>query len=328
MIRIFLGNQLLVLFLLPLVIGGYIMLNSGMLSSETIFFEISQEVDLGLWGSFTLGNPNKSGFNWLQFIPGVFVFLNALLLNFLFNINTFYDKNTYVVSLLYTVLMSFYHSFYQIDGVLIAHSFLILSLFQLFELENNLDGRKIAFNAGFLYGCAASFHPPLIFGFPMIWFMLTRIRPFVFRETFLSTIGFITPLIYGFMMILWNKNQINWNFIETSVNYTQKQFLFLISMALFAFSALLSLWGIRIKNAKSSIRFRKLTAIIFLLLFIGVGLGTVEILFLKQYEWFSFGMIALVLFLPFSFFYKATQMFATILFYTTFLFSIAKFFIK
>ena len=84
MIRIFLGNQLLVLFLLPLVIGGYIMLNSGMLSSETIFFEISQEVDLGLWGSFTLGNPSKSGFNWLQFIPGVFVFLNALLLNFLF----------------------------------------------------------------------------------------------------------------------------------------------------------------------------------------------------------------------------------------------------
>jgi hypothetical protein len=144
----------------------------------------------------------------------------------------------------------------------------------------------------------------------------------------LSTIGFITPLIYGFIIVLRNKNQINWNFIETSVNYTQKQFLFLISMALFAFSALLSLWGIRIKNAKSSIRFRKLTAIIFLLLFIGVGLGTVEILFLKQYEWFSFGMIALVLFLPFSFFYKATQMFATILFYTTFLFSIAKFFIK
>jgi hypothetical protein len=113
MIRIFLGNQLLVLFLLPLVIGGYIMLNSGMLSSETIFFEISQEVDLGLWGSFTLSNPNIGGVNWIQFVPVIFVLLNALLLNFLFNINTFYEKNTYVVSLLYTVLMSFYHSFYQ-----------------------------------------------------------------------------------------------------------------------------------------------------------------------------------------------------------------------
>ena len=328
MIKIFLGNKLLVLFLLPLVIGGYIMLNSGVLSSQTIFFEISKEVDLGLWGSFSLPNLTNKGFDWIQFMPGVLVLLNGLLLNFLFNINAFHDKNTYVISLLYTVLMSFYHSFYQVDGVLIAHTFLILSLFQLFELENNLDGRKIAFNAGFLYGCAASFHPPLIFGFPIIWLMLTRIRPFVFRETFLSTIGFITPLIYGFMLVLWNKNQINWNFIETSVNYTQKRLLFLISIGLFIFSALLSLWGIRIKNAKSSIRFRKLTAIIFLLLFIGIGLGTVEILFLKQYEWFSFGMIALALFLPFSFFQKSTQTFATILFYATFLFSIGKFFIK
>jgi hypothetical protein len=252
---------------------------------------------------------------------------NALLLNYLFNINTFYERNSYVVSLLYVVLMSFYHSFYQVDGVIVAHLFLILALFQLFELENNLDGRRISFNTGIFIGIAASFHPPLIFTFPLAWFMITRIRPFVFREMILTTIGFITPLLYGFIYVFWSKNQINWNFIETTINYSQEQLIFLISMGLFAVSALLSLWGIRIKNSKSSIRFRKITAILFLFLFIGIGLGTVEISFLKQYEWFSFGMIALVLFLPFSFFYKTTHVFATILFYTTFLFSIAKFFL-
>lgn len=323
MIRFFLGNQLVVLLFLPLVIAGYIILNSGLWNSETIFFEFSDFIDLGLWGRF-----REPDFYWMKFAPGVVVLINALLLNFLFNTNTFYEKNSYIVSLLYVVLMSFYHSFYQIDGVLIAHFLLILSLFQLFRLENNLDGRKIAFNAGFLSGLAASFHPPLIFTLPILWMMITRIRPFVFRETLLSTVGFVVPLIYGFIFVFWNENQINWNFIETTINYTQKQIIFLSSMVLFVISALLSLLGMRIKNAKSSIRFRKLTSIIFLFLFIGVGLGTVEILFLDQYEWFSFGMISLALFLPFSFFHKSTQVFATILFYATFLFSIAKFFIN
>lgn len=322
MIRFFLGNQLIVLLFLPLVIAGYVVLNSGLWNFNTAFFELSEFIDLGLWGRF-----QEPLFFWMKFIPGILVFSNALLLNYLFNTNAFYDKNSYIVSLLYVVLMSFYHSFYQIDGVLIAHLFLIFALFQLFKLENNLDGRKIAFNAGFLFGVAASFHPPLIFSLPVLWLMITRIRPFVFREILLSSIGFIIPLIYGFILVFWNENQINWNFIETSINYSQKQIIFLSSMILFVISALLSLIGMRIKNSKSSIRFRKLTSIIFLFLFIGVGLGTVEIFFLKQYEWFSFGMISLALFLPFSFFHKSTQVFATILFYATFLFSVAKFFI-
>lgn len=322
MIRFFLGNYIAVLLFLPLVIAGYVALNSGLWNFDTVFFEFSDYIDLGLWGSF-----REPDFFWMKFIPGVLVLGNALLLNFLFNTNTFYDRNSYIVSLLYIVLMSFYHSFYQFDGVLIGHLFLIFSLFQLFKLENNQDGRKIAFNSGFLFGVAASFHPPLIFSLPVLWLMITRIRPFVFRETLLATSGFVIPLIYGFIRVFWNENKINWNFIETSINYSQKQIIFFISMGLFVASALLSLIGLRIKNSKSSIRFRKLTSIIFLFLFIGVGLGTVEILFLKQYEWFSFGMIPLALFLPFSFFHKSTQVVATILFYATFLFSIAKFFI-
>ena len=317
MIRIFLGNQLLVLFLLPLVIAGYIACNM-----YSVFFEFSDFIDFGLWGTYH--QPDSF---WMKFTSGGIVFINALLLNFLFNTNTFYERNSYIVSLLYVVLMSFYHSFYQIDGVLIAHFSLILALFQLFRLENNLDGRKIAFNAGFLAGLAASFHPPLIFSLPIVWLMITRIRPFILREILLASAGFVVPLVYGFIAVFFKEHKINWNFIETSVNYRQQQIIFLVSIGLLASSAFLGVIGIRIRNAKSSIRFRKLTSIIYLLLLVGIGLGTVEILFLDQYEWFSFGIISLCLFLPFSFFNRSTQVFATILFYATFLFSVAKFFI-
>lgn len=323
MIRIFSGNYLTSLLLLPLIIAGYVFLNEGYVGVESIYFESSKAIDLGLWGRYA--EPTAM---WMKFVPGLFVLFNAVCLNFLFNINAFYDRNSYIVSLLYVVLMSFYHSFYQIDGVIISHTLLIFSFFQLFRLESNLDGRKIAFNAGLLFGLAGSLHPPIIFTLPVLWMMILRVRPFVFREMFLSLTGFLIPLLYGFIFVFWNENQINWNFIGTSINYSQKQIIFLSSMGLFTVSGLLSLIGIRMKNAKSSIRFRKLTSMIFVFTFIGVGLGTVEIIFLKQYEWFSFGMISLALFLPFSFFHKSTQVFATILFYVTFIFSIAKFFIK
>lgn len=319
MLRLFLGNQIIGLILLPFIIAGYVTLNS-----YTNYFDVplSFDMDLGLWGSHHFPN-----FFMVKYVAGIAVFGNALLLNYLFNINTFYERNSYVVSILYVVLMSYYHSFYQIDGVLIAHFLVIISLFQLFNLQNNEDGRRITFNTGFLVGLGASFHPPLIFTLPLIWLMITRIRPFVFRELLLSTLGFFIPLIYGYSYVFSQKSAINWNILETTTNYSQKQIIFLISMVLFSASALLSVIGTRMKNNKSSIRFKKLTAIIYLNLFGGIALGTVEIIKLGQYEWFSFAMIALSLFLPFSFFYKSTNLFATILFYIIFLFSFGKFFI-
>lgn len=322
MIRLFSGNNAIALVLLPFLIAGYILLNQGLFGFSGNFFELSNSIDLGLWGSM-----NSPTYLYLSIASGSLILINSLALNYLFNANVFYEKNTYIVSLLYVVLMSFYHSFYLLDGVIIAQSFLILTLFQLFRLENNADGRSTCFNGGFFFGIAASFHPSLIFVFPIMFLMILRIRPFVLREMGLALVGFLVPLIYGFSYSIWKEEQINWNFIETSVNYVQQQFIFLGSMALFILSGLLSLYGLSTRNSMSSIRFRKLTSIVFLFLLIGIGLGVIEIIFLKQYEWFSFSTISLALFLPFSFFYKSTKLFARMLFYVIFLFSIFKFFI-
>ncbi len=322
MIKLFSGDNIVALVILPFIIAGYYLLNYGVLNLQGGFFETSDFIDLGLWGGVKI-----SSYLWVRIASGAIILANALGLNYLFNANVFHERNSYIVSLLYVVLMSFYHSFYQLDGVIIAQSFLILILFQLFKLENNVDGRTIGFNAGFFFGIAASFHPSLIFVFPLLWFMILRIRPFVWREIILSVVGFIVPLIYGFSLIIWKEEQINWNFIETSVNYVQKQLIFLGSMALFVVAALLSLYGLSSRNMASSIRFRKLTSIVLIFLLIGIGLGVIEIVFLNQYEWFSFSTISLALFLPFSFFYKSTQLFARMLFYVIFLFSVFKFFI-
>jgi hypothetical protein len=317
MLRFFLGNQLLVVLLLPLFIGGYILLN---MYSDHV--EPTGVLNLGWWGSYATADHL-----WMRFLGGGVVFLNALLLNFLFNTNGFYERNTYIVSLVYVVLMSYFQAFYEFDGALIAHFLLIAALFQLFRLENNLDGRRLTFNIGFLAGLAAVFYPPFVCVLPVVWLMITRIRPFVFREIVLATTGFLVPLLYAFLNLFLQKQQINWNVLSTAGNYQEKHLVFLVSTGVFGLLALLSVIGIRLKNAKSSIRFKKVSAIVLLVFFTGVLMGGVQILFVQQFEWLSFANVALCLFFPFAFFHKPTQVFGTIVFYAAFLFSVAKFFL-
>jgi hypothetical protein len=301
---------------LPMMVLGYLVLNYN-----TNYFIDNHLFNIGLWGSFQL--PKTT---WIPFIPGCIIFLNAFLLNRLFNRNNFSEKITWIVALLYVILMSFYHTFYILNGAIIAHFFIILSLFQLFELESNLDGRRTCFNAGFLLGIAATFHPSLIAIIPFQWFMITRIRPFVFRELVLTTLGFCTPLIYGFSLMIYQQRPINWNFFETSVDYSQKKILFFSYVGLFLLYALYGLIGYRTKVSKSSIRFRKLAAVIFICLIAGISIGLLQYLFLGKYEWFSFGMIALSMYLAFSFFQKKTELVSQILLTLLFILSIAKFY--
>jgi hypothetical protein len=318
MIKLFLGNQLLVLLFLPLVVVGFAILNYF-----TNYFEVLPVIDLGFWGKHSFYAVNT-----LYFFTGFLVFINAILANYLFNKNEFHDKNTYIISLFYIVLMSFFHSAYQLDGILIAHFFLIIALFQMFRLENNVDGRKWCFNTGLFIGIAGTFHPPLLSILPFLWMMISRIRPFVFREFLLSTLGFLLPLIYVFVYISFNKNLIWSDYINVKIGSLQSNMVFWIMVAFFAVIAFVSLITISYKSNKSSLRFKKLIAILRILMIISILLGIVEFSVWKHFEWFSFFVIPLSFFMPFLFFSKSSTLVGNLLFYGIFSISIAKIFIK
>lgn len=319
MIRFFLGNQIYALFAMPLVVLAYLFLNLN-----SLYFEITDTVDLGFWGSLSISNFAGSFLPW---ISGVFVLINAYLLNFFFNTNGFYERNSYIIAFLYIVLLSYYRSFYFMDGLLISHFFIIFAFIQLYKMEYNVDGKSRAFNAGFFFGVAATFHPPLVVILPFAWLMITRIRPFVFRETLLSTIGILVPLIYAFSANLIFKHKVNLNFIESTQQYGTKDFIFLASLGLFVLLVLTSWVGIRNKALKSSIRFRKNTNILNLFLLFSICVGSLDYIFFKQYEWFCFMVIPIALFLPFSYLNVKIKFFPQLLFYLTLGFSVIKFFI-
>ena len=119
MVKLFLGNRTAVLFLIPFVMMGYFLLDQ-----LTNYYPHNAETNIGMWG-FSI--PLSESI--LEVTGAVLIVLNALAINAIYNANEFFERNSYMPSLLYVVMMSFYHAAYSIDGLLVAHSFVIAMIF-------------------------------------------------------------------------------------------------------------------------------------------------------------------------------------------------------
>ncbi len=316
MVRLFIGNRALVLLLLPFIIGTYFYINS-----YTGYYLQEEVANLGAWGDAVGASPI-----FLSISASILILFNALAINWIYNSNEFLERNSYMSSLLYILLMSFYHSFYSMDGLLLAHTFLILTMFQFFKLNQHSDGRRHIFNGMFFAGISATFHPPLTALFPLLCFMFWVIRPFVFREFILALFGFATPLVYATIYLWISGHRIELQLLDQVTDYTNKQTDFLVTAVLFSLLFTLSLFSIRARVQKSSLRLKKLTVILWWFIAIALILGCVDFFLFRQIERFSFMMIPLSVFLTFSFVNKTFGRIAGILFYLTLTYSLAKFF--
>lgn len=317
MVKLFLGNRTAVLFLIPFVMMGYFLLDQF-----TSYYPHNAETNIGMWG---VSIPLSASF--LEITGAALVVLNALAINAIYNANEFFERNSYMPSLLYVVMMSFYHAAYSIDGLLVAHSFVIAMIYQLFLLRQNEDGRKHVFNGSFLAGCAATFHPPLVLLAPLLVIMVRRIRPFVFREALMVVVGMGIPLLYAGVYLWLSDSEIVLKLIDKAADYTSKQTDFLITAVLFTLLFLLSLLSIRSRMKTSSIRLKKLASMLWWLVLLGAIFGVADFFMFGQIERFSFLMIPLSFFLPFSFSSPTLGGLASFLFYITFGYSCLKFFL-
>jgi len=316
MIRLFLENRIVVIFTLPFLIGLYIFLNS-----QFAYYQVVDQTNLGFW-SAAFTEPI-----WLNMLlGGLFVLMNAVGLNWIFNSHEFLDRNSYIVSLLYVVTMSFYHSFYCVDGLLIAQTFIILMLSQFFRLKQNVDGRRNVFN-GFLFaGIAATFHPFMVFTFPILIIMVLIIRPFIFREFFLALAGFLIPLVYALVFLWYFENELSFQILKNASNF-QLQTDFVITLVFFGILLALGTFSLRTRMQKSSIRLKKQIQIIWLLVFVSLGFGLVDFSYFHQIERFSLLLIPLSILLTYSFLHKSYGIISSIVFYLTIIYSVVKFFI-
>ncbi|MCE2712565.1 MAG: DUF6427 family protein [Cryomorphaceae bacterium] len=316
MVGIFTGNRAGVLLLLPFIVVLYHLINHFSGGHYR-----PQVANMGFWGADYFLTPLIS-----EICAAVIVVLNAIGINMIYNSNEFYERNTYISSLLYVVFMSFYHSFYSVDGLLIAHTALILLISQIFRLRQNEDGRTAVFNAAIFGGLAATFHPPMIAVFPFVLVMIWNIRPFIVREFFLALSGFAIPLVYAYTYFWYTGQKLKWDILQQVSDFYKEQTDFYVTSGLFVFLIVLSSISIRNKTQKSSIRLKKLVNILWLLMAIGFLYGMIDLLFFDQMERFSFLMVPMAFFLSFSFMDKKLSAPASVLFYLTFGYSLINFF--
>jgi hypothetical protein len=315
MIRLFLGNRVGALLLLPLVIAIYYLLNF-----QTGYYSQSAYVNLGLWDVVPV--PSDA----FKILSAILILINAVSLNVVFNVNEFLEKNAYIISLLYVVTMSFYHSFYSLDGSLIAHTMIILMLYQFFKLKQNVDGRNEVFNGSFFAGLAATFYPPLLISWFFIIAMIIIIRPFILREIIISFFSFLTPIAFALTFMWFRQTDVNFKILADKTNF-QLQTDFIISIVVFGILLFLSTLTLLPRLQKSSIRLKKQIQIIWILIVLSIIFGVSDFIFFKQIERFSLLMIPLSIILSYSFYHKNYGLVATIIFYLTMLYSVLKFFI-
>lgn len=316
-LRPFLSNRPLVLLLLIPIIFGFQLLNA-----QAHFHPLIPVVDLGLWGKATFLSAW-----WTSIIASVIVLANAIQLNFLFNQHEFLDKNNYGPSLFYVVLMSFSHSFYQVDAVLICHLFLLQSLRLLFQLKSQETNRTASFNSAFFVGLSASFLPPSAALIIPFWFSAWALQPFSFRQWLLMIIGFLIPIANGLTWWWISGHTISTRILRHSSLIKYEEVFFYGTTATIVILFLLSIIGIRIRVRVSNIRFKKLNRALIWILIGTLLLGVAEIIIYQQSEWLSMLFIPLSFFFTFAFIHRIWQRVASIFFYLTLILAVAKFFL-
>lgn len=303
-INTFYGNRSLVLLLVPILTGVFALMN--------VFFplELPSPVPNDAWWALWIDESSW----WSQLIAFFLVGGNAILLNFIFNANNFKERNTYIPSLLYVLVHSFFHSFYYLSGFSFLTTFFLLILYQIFKLDQNQDGRKRVFNIGFFLGMGITLYPPaFVFILPVqvgIWVL----RPFVFRESLLFFAGIAVPFAYTTLFFLYYDLSFSKLLFEFSPQKSNR-LAFLILASIILLFSLVSVPKYFQRNSSSSIRQKKLNRILIIFMFSFLGLSVVEYLFFSMLESIQLIFIPLVFILSNLFGDRKPDIFPTFITY-------------
>lgn len=315
MITLFFGNRSYALLFLPFLIGGFYFCNF-----ITQYHPAPEAINLGFWGAFT------SDYNWaLDILAPLLVFINAILINTLFNRNEFMEKNNFLSSLLYVTFLSFFPSFYHLDGVGLATTLLIAALIQTFRLYQNEDGRRAVFNTAILFGTAATLFPVLLVGIPALFMLIWIIRPFVLRESILLLSGIAIPLLYTSVYTYVFEIRMELKDFSSS----SPDFKLLDAAVLASGIFLLGLASLKTVLARlrgSSIRLKKLFRMLSLLIWLYLGVSVLEFFIFHRLSALSVLFYPLVFYLMYAFGDRQPKGFASFIYYLLFLFAVGKFF--
>ncbi|MEX2485963.1 MAG: hypothetical protein WED10_15430 [Brumimicrobium sp.] len=316
MIKYFSSNQPFVIVLIPIMVLGHLLLDAFFPSFELL--AIGQE---NLWGlDFTLIDALTSRI-------GAFfaVCINAILINWFFNTHEFYDRNNYLPSLVYVLLVFLFPLSLRLGEDLIAHTFFILSLSKLYDIKQNDDARANTFLSGLFLGGAITFLPIYIYFLIFIWFCTLSIRPFVSREFVLPIIGVALPL--GWVAFIDPNFYENFILFTSFLEYSHYGIItLLIPHIIVALLSIIAYKHILDRRSKSSIRYKRIIGLTSYVFLFSILVSIAVVLINGSYFYFTIGAVILSIIIPYSYLDSRHKWIPSILLYVLLLINIAKFF--
>lgn len=316
MIRLFNGNRSVVLFLLPFFIGVFYLLN------YYFSIETAALVRNDAWWGVEFNESSV----FSQILAFCFVFGNSVLINFIFNHREFKDRNMYMPSLLYVLGHSFYHSFYFFSAQSILSTFILLMLYQVFQLDQNSDGRKRSFNIGFFLGLGVLVYPAFALVAVPLQIGIWVLRPFVFREILLFFAGITVPMLYLIPFSFYYKVDL-WKMIFDFDPLSTNHFSLLILAVLLLVFSLMGFPKLFQRNSNSSIKLKKYVRVLIIFTLTLLGFSLVEFLTYSIWEATQLILIPLVFLLCYIFDARKVQLFDSFIVYLLLLISLGKFFL-
>lgn len=312
-IRLFYGNQSTVLLLLPVFASVFVALN--------YFFptEFSASINQDSWWGLWIDESNL----FSRIFAFLFVIGNAVFINFIFNKHQFKDRNMYMPSLLYVLVHSFFHSFYFFNVQSVLSTIIILIVYQLFQLDQNQDGRKRVFNIGLFIGFGCAIYPLFLVMFLPILISIWVLRPFVIREIILFFAGIIIPILYVVPFLMYFKLELFELLFAYNPIGSNKLSILMLGTLLLLF-ALVILPKFFARNSKSSIKQKKFIRITLILLFSLLGFLILEYLTFSIWECAQLILIPLILILSYSFGEKKPETLALFVTYLLIALALAK----
>lgn len=236
--------RLIIIFLLLLAFRLPIMLSNNALTMPELNYmlvgeRLNQGATLyeGLWDN--IAPLSAAVYTILDFLFGrsqlayqIIALLLVAFQSFIFNrimlLNKAYNENTYVPGLMYGLLMSFFFDFFTLTPMLMAATFLLLALNNIFShIEFRARRDEMILNIGLFLGIAYLFYlPAAIFGIAalVIFIFFTGT---ILRRYLLMIFGFALPMLLAacYFLLTERLGVFIYNFLNPLLVYEVEQYM-------------------------------------------------------------------------------------------------------
>ena len=136
--------------------------------------------------------------NLAWFLSVGLIYFEAILLNAYVNKFEILTIRSNLPALFFVIITSAFSSFQLFHPVIISNLLLIIAFGRICSIYRQDYVFAYTFDVGALIALASLFYFPAIIFFPVAWFSLAVIRPFIWREYVISLLGMLTP--YGLLI--------------------------------------------------------------------------------------------------------------------------------